>query len=92
MYPTTIMSSSTAFVCMFCGVANAETWGWVDLCDRGCFHDMLALSNSYEDGIVDVPDQKIVDYFTKNPDPGHAFQTTKTLAYIAASKAKEAKD
>jgi hypothetical protein len=91
MYPTNIMSSSTAFVCMFCGVANAETWGWVDLCDRGCFHDMLALSNSYEDGIVDVPDKKIVDYFTKNPDPGHAFQTAKTLAYIAANKEK-AKD
>lgn len=86
MYLINIMSFSTAFVCMFCGVANAETWGWVDLCDRSCYFDMRALLNAYEDGTVDVPDNKVVGYFTKNPDPGHAFETTKILAYIAAKK------
>jgi len=89
MYPPTIMSSSTAFVCMFCGVANAETDGWADLCDRRCFYNMRELLNAYEGGTVDVPDQKVVDYFTKNPNPGHAFETTKTLAFIAAKKANE---
>jgi hypothetical protein len=87
MYPPNIMS--TAFVCMFCCVANAETWGWVDLCDSVCFRNMRELTNLYEYGTADAPDQKVVDYFTKNPDPGHAFETTKTLAYIAAKKDKE---
>ena len=90
MYPPNIMSStSTAFVCMFCGTANDELWGWVDLCDRKCFRDMRDLANPYECGTVDVPDQKVVDYFTKNPDPGHAFETTRILAYIAANKDKD---
>ncbi len=80
------MSTDTSFVCAYCGRANSETWGWVKLCDRRCFHDMRDLLDAYVDGI---PDQRLVDYFTENPEVEHAFDKTKILAYIAANKEKE---
>jgi hypothetical protein len=80
---------STSFVCILCGSANAETWGWVDLCHRGCFHNMRELLNAYIDGTAEVPDQRVVEYFTKNPETEHAFDTTKILAFIAANSEKK---
>ena len=82
-------STDTSFVCAYCGTANAETWGWVKLCGRGCFHNMRDLLDAYVDGI---PDQRLIDYFTENPNVEHAFDKTKILAFIAAANSEKNKE
>lgn len=59
--------------CTICG-ENAEGSGWIDLCSRKCFHELGDLLCLYENGDVDEPDPRIINYFNLHPDGGaHGF-------------------
>jgi hypothetical protein len=69
--------------CFACG-AHYEEWGWMDLCDRRCYYTMSDLLYAYESYQVAIPDQRLVRYFTRNPDGGgHSFFPQRIFAYIA---------
>jgi len=41
------------------------------LCDRTCYDSLANLLTSYETGKTSNPDPRIVEYFTKYPEPTH---------------------
>jgi len=73
-----------SFTCIACTGFVPEPSGWKDLCHRGCFYDMCNLLDAYESGRVVIPDPRVVDYFTRNPDGGgHGFgEPVRTIMYI----------
>jgi hypothetical protein len=61
-----------------------EPCGWTNLCNRGCYYTMCGLLNEYETYKVNVPDARVVEYFTRNPDGGgHSFSPVRIFEYIA---------
>jgi len=74
----------TSFTCIACASVVPESWGWKDLCNRGCYYTMCDLLDAYETGRVGLPDPRLVEYFTRNPDGGgHWFcDPTRTILYI----------
>lgn len=70
-----------------------EAGGWTDLCNRRCYYAMCELLIGYETGQVDVPDSRVVEYFTRNPDGGgHMFSPSRIFEYIAHMKHEEDND
>ena len=77
------MSSSK---CAYCGEEIVQN-GWLDLCQRQCFYRLRELLVAYNSSPDEIPDPRIVAYFTKNPESGHSFgDEKKILAFIAANK------
>lgn len=73
--------------CMICGEFSDDYTGWKDLCSRSCYYDMAELLYDYEEGRVEVPDMRVVQYFNVNPDGGgHTFYPDKIFKYIENSK------
>ena len=73
-----------SFTCIACAAVVPEPSGWKDLCNRGCYYDMGELLDAYESGHVDLPDPRLVEYFTRNPDGGgHGFwNPVRIILYI----------
>ena len=77
------MSSSK---CAYCGEEMVQN-GWLDLCQRQCFYGLRELLVAYNSGPDEIPDPRIISYFTKNPESGHSFgDEKKILAFVAANK------
>ena len=76
-----------SFTCIACATVVPEPSGWKDLCNRGCYYDMGDLLDAYESGRVDIPDPRLVEYFTRNPDGGgHGFwDPVRIILYIRRS-------
>jgi hypothetical protein len=69
--------------CLACS-ALYEPSGWVDLCNRRCYYDMCGILSDYESGKVSIPEDRVVRYFTKNPDSGgHWFEPSRIFDFIA---------
>jgi hypothetical protein len=73
-----------SFTCIACAAVVPEPSGWKDLCNRGCYYDMSGLLDAYESGRVNLPDPRLVEYFTRNPDGGgHGFgDLARIIMYI----------
>lgn len=61
--------------------------GWKDLCHRRCYYGMCDLITAYNSEPDEIPDPRIVTYFTMNPESGHSFDDEKILAFVAATMA-----
>lgn len=69
-------------LCTMCG-DTADGSGWKDLCCCGCYYDLRELLYAYESGTVTVPDERVVSYFSANPDGGgHWFEPRRIFTYI----------
>ena len=75
------MESQTA--CTYCGKQMVQN-GWADLCQRQCYYGLSELLTKYNSGPDEIPDPRIVVYFTKNPESGHSFNDEKILAFVSA--------
>jgi hypothetical protein len=70
--------------CIYCDKTDRYR-GWESLCNRVCYHGLCTILESYETGKVSIPDTRIVNYFTKHPNPQHGFAFTKLKGFITAS-------
>jgi len=77
LYPIESQQMQTCLCCKKVALYR----GWESLCNRACYYDMCDLLYLYDrDG--GVPDERLVSYFTKYPEPAHWFSTDKIMAYI----------
>ena len=70
--------------CAYCGTVGKYR-GWMSLCNRSCYHRLTELLDAYE-GSTDLsvkPDDRLVQYFTKYPEPHHAFIFDKLQVYLS---------
>ena len=69
--------------CVWCSKIY-ENCGWVDLCNRGCYYELSHLHQEFEWATDDTPpDERLVTYFTRNPEPEHMFaEPIRILEYI----------
>ena len=67
--------------CMYCG-RTSKYRGWESLCDRSCYYGLSELLQMYENEKVNIPDQRIIAYFTKYPEPSHSFVFEKLKRHL----------
>jgi len=65
--------------CVYCSKL-CEEWGWVNLCDRQCYHGLSNLLTEYELSTDDKPpDERLVTYFSRYPESPHTFVEQKRI-------------
>ena len=67
--------------CFYC--SKISKWrGWDNLCNRTCYYGLCDLLNSYENGEVENPDERLIKYFTKYRVPTHSFIFDKLKQFL----------
>jgi len=71
--------------CAYCGTVGKYR-GWMSLCNRRCYHELTDLLNAYETSTDTSlkPDDRLVQYFTKYPEPPHSFIFDKLQVYLSS--------
>ena len=76
-----IYASKPEQKCILCGKIGKYT-GWESLCNRNCYYSLNDLFSSFENGFVDRPDARVIDYYTRYPNPTHSFNDDKVRMWM----------